>query len=190
LNFDRKFNFTQSYVYELPFGKGKHWATSGAGAAILGGWQVNGVLSILSGSPLNFGGNSSGLRAPGNGNTLDHFGPIQTPKGNGRNAPWFDPTKCSATVTSNCFAQPQPLQFGNLGLDVISGPGSWNLDASIFRSFKITERFTFQVRGESFSVMNTPIWNNPDTGFGNATFGYITGASGNRSFQIGGKLLF
>ncbi|MCC6368570.1 MAG: TonB-dependent receptor [Bryobacterales bacterium] len=190
LNFDRKFNFTQSYVYELPFGKGKHWATSGASAAILGGWQVNGVLSILSGSPLNFGGNASGLRAPGNGNTLDHFGPIQTPKGNGRNAPWFDPTKCSATVTSNCFAQPQPLQFGNLGLDVISGPGSWNLDASVFRSFKITERFTFQVRGESFSVMNTPNWNNPDTGFGNATFGYITGASGNRSFQIGGKLLF
>jgi hypothetical protein len=192
LNFDRKHNFILGYVYELPFGKGKRWASSNRVAgAVLGGWQLNGTLSILSGSPLNFGGNAGVLRAPGNGNTLNYFGSsIPTPKGNGRDATWFDPTVCSASVTSNCFAQPANLTFGNLGLNVIDGPGSWNMDLSVFRSFKITERLSIQFRGESFSVVNTPNWNNPDTNINNKTFGFITGAGGNRTIQIGTKVIW
>lgn len=190
LDFNRKFNFVQSYVYELPFGKGRKFLTSGPLGYVIGGWQLNGILTISSGVPLNFGGNTAGLKAPGNGNTLNHFGPIQILKGNGRNAPWFDPAKCGSQVTTGCFAQPDSLQFGNLGLNVIDGPGFWNLDGSVFRSFKIQERFTMEVRGEAFSVVNSPQWNNPDTGFGNTTFGFITGAGGNRQIQLGAKITF
>ena len=190
LSFNRTHNFVQSYVYELPFGKSKKYLTSGAAGWLLGGWQLNGILSIASGTPLNFGGNSSGLKAPGNGNTLNRFGPIEIIKGNGRDKPWFDPTKCSATVTTSCFAQPGALQFGNLGLNPINGPGFWNLDASVFRNFRVGERFNVEVRGEAFSVVNTPSWNNPDTGFGNRTFGFITGAGGNRTIQLGTKVSF
>jgi hypothetical protein len=197
LDFDRRQNFTFGYVYELPFGKGKRYMHSNAVAdMVLGGWQINGGLDIQSGTPLNFGGNAGVLRAPGNANTLNYTGSgIKILKGNGRvqqgpEAQWFAGTICSATVTSECFSQPGNLQFGNLGPNVISGPGYWNMSMSLFKQFKITEKLGLQIRGEGFSVTNTPTWNNPDTNIGNQTFGYITGAGGNRSVQLGMKLIY
>ncbi len=206
LNFDRKHFFVQSYVYELPFGKGKQHLQSGLASWILGGWQINGVLQIASGAPLgNNGGtvafstSAAGLKAPGNQNTLNHFGPIHVLYGNGFGHPWFDNTKCSATVTTDCFAQPAPLQFGNLGPNVIDGPGYWNLDASLFRSFKINERWNLQIRGEAFSIVNTPQWGQPNTDYNSANFGLITGLAnmlpggqggGARQIQLGAKLTF
>ena len=47
-----------------------------------------------------------------------------------------------------------------------------------------------EFRGEASSITNTPQWNNPDTGIGNSTFGYITGAGGNRTIQLGAKIIF
>jgi len=85
-----------------------------------------------------FGGNAGVLRAPGNSNTLNHFGDnIATPKGNGLSAPWFDPTVCTATITTNCFGQPANLTFGNLGPNAIAGPGFVGHGLSVFRSFKM-----------------------------------------------------
>lgn len=197
LNFDRTHYFVQSYVYQLPVGKGRKYLTSGWASYVLGGWQTNAILSIASGAPMNFAGTSAILKAPGNNNTLNWFGPgpIQVTKGNGRDATWFTPAKCSATVNTGCFQQPgyfnggQP-EFGNLGWNALAGPGFWNLDGSIFRDFAITERYKFQLRGECFACVNTPQWNNPNTDFTSGSFGYITGAGGARSIQIGAKFLF
>ena len=191
--YNRTQNFTLNYVYELPLGKGKRWANSNQSArAVLGGWQMNGTLAIRTGTPINFAGNTGVLLAPGNSNTLNYFGPggIQILKGTGPGAPWFNPAKCSATITTQCFAQPGALQFGNLGPNVISGPGMWNMDLSLFRSFRIAEKLTLELRGESFSVINTPQWGNPDTNISNTTFGYITGAGGNRTVQLATKIIF
>jgi Carboxypeptidase regulatory-like domain len=203
LDFDRTHTFAQSYVYELPFGKGKKMLTSGPGSWILGGWQLNGILSIYTGHPITFGGTTAILGAPGNGNTLNWFGPggIPTPKGNGVTGLWFTPTICNfnpakgSLVTTQCFAQPGAEngglpEFGNLSRNVISGPGQWNLDASIFRNFAIGERFKLQFRGEAFHVMNTPQWNDPNTDITSSNFGKITGAGGGRSIQLGAKLIF
>ena len=203
LNFDRTHYFVQSYVYELPFGKGKHFVNAGPAAWVLGGWQVNGILSLATGTPLNFGYSNASLKAPGNNNTLSYFGPggIQVTKGNGRSATWFNPAKCNfdatkgALLTTSCFAPPGAEigglpAFGNLGPNVLTGPGFWNLDASVFRNFAIRERFKLQVRGEAFSVANTPQWGNPNTDITSANFGFITGAGGARSVQLGAKLTF
>ena len=81
-------------------------------------------------------------------------------------------------------------EFGNLGWNVIDGPGFWNVDGSVFRVFTITERFKLQIRAEGLQVMNTPQWNNPDTGISSSTFGQITGAGGARSLQFWAKLMF
>jgi hypothetical protein len=203
LDFNRTHTFAQSYVYELPFGKGKRFVQNGAGSWILRGWQVNGILTIYSGHPLNFGGDSSVLGAPGNNNTLNWFGPgpVPTPKGNGLTGIWFQNTLCNfnpvkgALVTSQCFAQPgaenggKP-EFGNLGRNFMDGPGQWGLDASIFRSFEFGERFKLQFRGEVFSVINTPKWNDPSTDINSSNFGKITGSGGARSIQLSVKLLF
>ncbi|MDQ2901404.1 MAG: TonB-dependent receptor, partial [Acidobacteriota bacterium] len=203
VNFDRTHYFVQSYVYELPFGTGQKYLTSGPAGYILGGWQVNGILSIATGTPMTFGGDSGILNAPGNNNTLNYFGPgpIPVTKGNGRDATWFTPTICNFAgngkplVTQGCFAQPgaenggKP-EFGNLGWNVLSGPGFWNLDASLFRNFQIRERMKLQFRAEGFSVVNTPQWNNPNTDIKSTNFGYITGSGGTRSIQLGAKLIF
>src|SRR5262249_18449202 len=66
-DFDRTHAFVQSYVWQLPFGKGKRWANSGAPAWIAGGWEIVGVLSLQSGAPLNFTYNNGTLNTPGNG---------------------------------------------------------------------------------------------------------------------------
>ena len=203
VDFDRTHYFVQSYIYELPFGKGKRFLNSGPAMWALGGWQVNGILSIATGTPMTFGGSSAVLKAPGNSNTLNYFGPggIQVTKGNGRNATWFTPTKCNfdptkgALLTTQCFAQPGAEngglpEFGNLGRNVISGPGFWNVDASLFRNFRLSERFKLQLRGEGFSILNTPQWNNPNTDINSSSFGFITGSGGTRSIQLGAKLQF
>jgi hypothetical protein len=203
LNFNRTHYFVQSYVYQLPFGKGKKFATSGIGSALLGGWQINGILSLATGTPMTFGGDSAVLKAPQNNNTLNWFGPDKIPvtHGTGRGVTWFTPTICNfnATkgnlLTTDCFAQPgaenggQP-EFGNLGWNVLDGPGFWNLDASVFRTFAIKERLKLEFRAEGFQVMNTPQWNNPDTGISSSTFGQITGAGGARTIQFWAKLMF
>ncbi|HLJ49550.1 MAG TPA: carboxypeptidase regulatory-like domain-containing protein [Bryobacteraceae bacterium] len=213
LDFDRTHTFASSFVYELPFGKNKRFISSGPAAYILGGWQMNGVLSIYTGQPINFGGDTSVLKAPGNSNTLNWFGPgpIPVTHNTGRGVAWFTNTQCNfnpakgALVTTQCFAQPGAEngglpEFGNLGRNPMNGPGAWNLDASLFRTFDIKERWKIQLKGEAFSLANTPRWGNPDTTFGSATFGQITGLSGvgstntgnggARSIELGAKLIF
>jgi hypothetical protein len=216
LDFDRTHVFAQSYIYELPFGKNKKYLQSGAAGWILGGWQLNGVLQISSGAPIDFSASNAILNAPGNNNTLNYFGPggIQILHGTGPGNPWFKNTKCNFTssgapVTSGCFAQAGAenggvAEFGNLSKNVISGPGFWNVDASIFRTFDLTERWKLQIRANATSIMNTPQWGNPSTDITSANFGLITGVgngrsgqtlpggygSGARQFEFGAKLIF
>jgi hypothetical protein len=185
LNFDRTHFFTQSYIYELPFGKNKKYLQSGPASWFLGGWQINGVLQIATGAPIDFvtGASTSGLNAPGNNNTLSWFGPGPIPilHGTGPSSPWFANTKCNATVTTNCFAQPGA--FGNLGPNFLSGPGYWNLDASLYRTFSLTERWKLQIRANATSITNTPQWRNPTADITSSNFGYITSVGNGRDGQ-------
>jgi hypothetical protein len=83
-DFDRTLNFVQSYVYQLPFGAGKKWLTTGPASAVLGGWQLSGILSIYTGTPFyvtaNGGSASSqrtglGLNSPGSTQTANQIAP-------------------------------------------------------------------------------------------------------------------
>ncbi|MGJ5817152.1 TonB-dependent receptor domain-containing protein [Paludibaculum fermentans] len=180
-DFDRTHTFVQSYVYELPFGHGKRWLSSGIGAATLGGWRVNGVLTLMTGTPMWFGYSATNLSAPGNSQTPDIIAPIQILHGINKGNQWF---------STSSFAAPVGAVFGNAGRNLLSGPGFFNLDASIFKTFKLTERMNLEVRGESFSVTNTPQFSNPNTTLGDANFGFVTGAGGARGLQLGLKLNF
>src|SRR5262249_53475618 len=76
-DWDRRHVFSQSYVYEFPFGRGKAWARSGPAAWLLGGWQFNGVWTWESGLPLDIAINNASLNAPGNINRPNVSGPVQ-----------------------------------------------------------------------------------------------------------------
>ena len=180
-DFDRTHTFVQSYIYDLPFGKGKKWLSSGLASTVIGGWRMNGILTLMTGTPLNFSASGNDLKAPGNSQTPNQIAPITLPKGIAVGNEWFSRAS---------FANPVGPVFGNLGRNPMSGPGFYNLDLSLFKIFAITERFKMEVRAETFSLTNTPQFNNPNTALGNANFGFITGAGGGRQMQLGAKLSF
>ena len=181
-NLDNKHRFVQSYIYELPFGRNRRWLQSGVGRWVLGDWQVNGVLTAQSGTPLNLTFSSATLNAPGNGNRPNVSGKPEIFGNVGSGEKWFDVTKFSAPATAT---------FGNTGRNILNGPGFVNLDLSVFRKFPITERFTLEMRAESFNFTNTPHFNNPNTTFGASTFGEVrTAVQDQRQWQFGLKLAF
>jgi len=171
--------FVQSYVYELPFGKGKPFLATGPASWVAGGWQVSGGLTLMSGAPLNFGAPNT-LSAPGNSQSPDIAGALKIQHGVDE-AFWFDPSN---------FSAPAPGRFGNLGRFISGGPGFFNLDLSVFKKFPLREGMQLELRMESFSFTNTPQFSNPDTGLGNANFGKVKGAGGARGIQLAAKLTF
>jgi len=152
-DFDRTHNLQIYGVYALPFGPGKRWASQGVPALIAGGWQLNAVFSAMSGIPFTVTSSATSLNAPGNTQTADQVLPtVDILGGVGRGNSYFDP---------NAFAPVTDVRFGNSGRNSLRGPGLVNLDASLFRDFRIAEGRTLQFRAEVFNVTNTPAFNNP-----------------------------
>lgn len=182
---DRRHVFVQSYVYELPFGKGKRFLTTGPAAQILGGWQMNGLLTLMTGEPFNLSVAGGIINAPGNSNTPNLNGEFKALKNVGPGTYWFD---------TSVFTSPAAGTFGNLGRNILSGPGFAHLDASIFRTFKVTERWNVQFRAESINFSNTPHFNNPNGDITSPNFGRVTGVNGApngpREIQLGLKVTF
>ena len=185
LNNDRTHTFVQSFIYDFPFGKGKKWLNSGIASWVAGGWQVSGVMSLETGTPFTVTASSTTLNAPNNTQVANVVGPFMKLKGLGTGAAWFDPS---------AFVQPTTAALGNSGKNAYVGPGFFNLDASAFRRFPITERVGFEMRAEAFSLTNTPQFGNPSSNVTNQDFGHIDGAnggaSGNRVVELAGKITF
>ena len=126
-------NFQFGAVYELPFGADKKWATSGTSAAILGGWQLNGVFSAYEGRPFTMFASDASLNMPGNAQTADQIKADCRNLGNvGDAGTYFD---------TSAFARVTDVRFGNSGRNTMRGPGVVNLDLGLFRNFKLTDRF-------------------------------------------------
>ncbi|WP_321475568.1 TonB-dependent receptor domain-containing protein [uncultured Paludibaculum sp.] len=192
--FDRTHNFQFYGNYEIPFGRKYRFANQGVLAAVAGGWQLNWILSRMSGTPFTVGSSGTSVNAPGNTQTADQVkGDVQILGGHGVGQPYFDPLAFKAVTD---------VRFGTSGRNLIRGPGIFNMDASIFRNFKMTERFGLQVRMEMFGVTNTPQFNNPGATVSSMTLtsdgavralnGYteITGASGERQIRFAAKFTF
>jgi hypothetical protein len=181
-DFNRTNVFVQSFLWELPFGKGKRWAQSGVASWLAGGWQVNGVLTLQNGGPINITYSSASLNAPFINNRPNVNGDVAINGVVTTSTPWFDTSK---------FSAPADLVFGNVGRNVLVGPGLKNLDFSLFRKFSFTERTVLEIRGETFNLSNTPHFNNPGGTFGASNFGMITTAQADsRVVQIGAKIRF
>lgn len=159
--FDRPHNLQIYGIYELPFGRGRRWANQGLPALLAGGWQLNGVFSAMSGTPFTVTSAGTSLNAPGNSQTADQVLPtVAILGGVGRGNSYFDP-KAFAPVTE--------VRFGTSGRNALRGPGLMNLDASLFRDFRIAGRYTMQFRAEVFNVTNRPAFNNPGANASSAT---------------------
>ncbi len=196
--YDRTHNLALYGAYELPFGAKQKWAKSGVLSAIAGGWQVNWLLSKLSGTPFTIAGGGTQVNAPGNFQSADQVGPLKIIGGTGpapvigastscpptdMSCHYFDPTAFAAVPASQ-------IRFGSVGRNSVRGPGLFNLDASISRDFRFGERLKIQIKAEMFGATNTPHYNNPGLDVTNAnTFGVITSTlnSAGRGSGTGGE---
>ena len=187
---DRRHNVGITNVWQIPVGKGRRWLSNGGVmSAILGGWQVNNMISIMSGTPFTVESDDTSLNLPGSTQTADQVKDAQKLGGVGRGTPYYDPT---------AFAEVTQARFGNTGYFLLRGPGLFNWDFGLTREIAVTNDFRVQLRVESFNFTNTPHLANPDNNVSDGEdFMTITdtqdlGREGidERQFRLGIRIVF
>ena len=183
--FDRRHSLTLSSLVALPF----HGAFRGH--QLIEGWQLTGILTAHTGVPFNVG---DGFDQAGTGNPFANDRPNLN---SGQTASQIITGKLTQWYNPFAFTLPPTGEFGNMGRNVLIGPGFWNLDFSLLKDTKVAERATLQFRAEFFNILNHSNWGLPGTqvfaqGAGvNPAAGQITTvAEPMRQIQFGLKLLF
>ncbi len=150
---DRTNNLTTSFEYHLPFGTNQRFLRGGIGAALAGGWTVNGIFFHYSGLPFSVSADGASCNCPGSTQRAEQVKATVGKVGDGLNGnAYFDPTAFASVTTAT---------FGNVGYDSLRGPGATNLDGGVFRDFHIWERLDMQFRAQAMNVTNTPHFGNP-----------------------------
>ncbi|HTM51705.1 MAG TPA: TonB-dependent receptor, partial [Bryobacteraceae bacterium] len=173
--------FFTAAVWDLPFGKGRRMATSGALSQIVGGWQISPIFEAqhglaftpsVTGNPANTTGGQRPNRLRDGNLPRDQRTPDR----------WFD---------SSAFTVPAPFTFGNSAANVLYGPGLVNLDLTIARTFRLTEKFSLDFRSEFFNLFNEAHFLFPNAVINTSTAGAISETSSSaRQIQFGLKLVF
>ena len=193
---DRRHVFNAMVVYQLPFGPGRAFNPSSlVTRGLLGGWRLSSITRLRSGNPYGIIGaacnlpNAGGCRAsyaPG------FSGPARI------NGDWGSGDLLGARpqfLDPRAFQNPAAYTYGNTpgaGAYGLYGPGFWNEDLSVNRTFKINERFKVDFAAEGFNITNAVLFNGPASlDINNANFGRITSQQNSpRSLQLGLKLQF
>jgi hypothetical protein len=188
-------NFTFSNIYELPVGRGRRFGSNWNRVtdAILGGWHVANILTLRTGLPLNVTLASSGTN-PATGQSYKFYslnGGTLRPNLVG------DPqTGISPEVNRNDFLSSTAFQVqilntpGDASRDVALSPGLANLDLSLAKNTRISERESIELRFEAFNSLNHTNFGNPGTTFGSSSFGVISSAGNPRIVQMAIRFRF
>jgi len=193
-NYDQPYNSTTSFVWGLPFGKGRRWASNASPAleALVGGWQVAGINSVFAGEPVTFIYNPgatfivSGIAQDFRG--ANNYRPNVTcdPMASGADrtiANWFNKA-CVAVPTDP--SQP----FGNAPRNSVRGPKSWQFDFAASKKFALVGPAQLEFRLEAFNLLNRTNFRAPNGNRSAAGFGTITATNDPRQLQLGFKLLW
>jgi hypothetical protein len=194
-NFDVDHRFVASYVYTLPFGRGKHFLGTASKPLDLavGGWELTGITTFQTGFPYSIG--AQDLQG-----VLDSQNPRADRVSGVPIAPAHQTT--AAWINTAAFSQPLVGVYGNTGRGILRSPGINNWDLGFFKNFNFSERLSLQLRFESFNTWNHPNYYvpltgpsaggqcNPDCGVTDVSFGALTIAAPGRIIQLGGKFIF
>ncbi len=177
--FDVRHRAVISWVYELPFGPGRHWlANGGVLGAVAGGWQIAGIATMTTGRPFTvFMQNLVNNGAPSWPNRIGS-GKLENPTVD----LWYNPAD---------FASPPANTYGDSGRGILYGPGHVNFDTSLSKRFTIAGQTNIEFRWDAFNLFNHPGFGFPNQNFDAATAGRITSTSvDNRSMQFSLKFNF
>jgi outer membrane receptor protein involved in Fe transport len=188
--FDARHRLVLSYQYGLPFWKDAH----GWYQQALGNWQVNGITTLMTGTPFTVF-DSNDVSEQGGAPEISGFSanrPDVVPEQN----PNAGPKSASAWLNAAAFARitPNPnspvQQFGTAGRNIAQGPGYKNFDFSAFKNFRVAEAKEFQFRAEFFNIFNHTNYRLPDSDISSPTFNQIQSAQPAREIQVALKFLF
>jgi hypothetical protein len=190
-DFDARNRLVFSGIYELPWKRSR----------IAGGWQFALAAQFQSGNPLTIITNNASYTGVNNSMRPNILGPVAVGIGSAANGnpQYFTAAACTTPPTASCLFQVPP-GFGSAGRNTIVGPGLGNVDLSLYKDTRITERLKAQFRADTFNLFNHPNFGQPNrivsTAAGNS-FGQITstragvGDSGSsRQIQLALKLIF
>jgi hypothetical protein len=188
--FDARHRLVFSYQWSLPFFQ----SATGLRQIALGGWQLNGIVTSMSGTPFTVF-DSTDVSDQGGAPEITGFSANRPNVVSGQN-PNSGPRTTAAWLNAAAFAQviPDPnspvQQFGTAGRNIGVGPRFNDWDFSVFKNFRITEAKNLQFRAEFFNVLNHPNFRLPDSDISSPTFNMIQAALPPRVIQLALKFLF
>ena len=191
--FDFRHRLTNSFLYELPFGRGRAVGIDNRVVnTLLGGWQIGGIVTMQTGFPL------TPMCGPGNiqnggGHCRPDVVPGQAPNlpGDQRSVSRFFNTAAFTDRLGQDPARITEFRYGTAGRNIITGPGIVSVDASINKFFRFSERQNLEFRWEVFNAPNHPIFNPPGVSLRTPTYGVITSTKiDNRQMQLALKYNF
>lgn len=186
-SYDIAHRFVVSYLYELPFGRGRRYfhGASGLVNALVGGWQFNGITTIQSGTPLSItASNTAGIQNPRTQPNNNGGDPRLDGSAQSRLGKWFD---------TSAYSQPAAFTFGNEPIfsPVLRAHNVRNFDLSVFKNLDLTATMRVQVRVEALNAFNRVQFSGPNTSVTSSSFGVVSGqANAPRQLQVGVKLLW
>jgi hypothetical protein len=192
-DFDRPHSFQANGLWELPFGKGKHFLAGASGALdrIVGGWELSGFGRYTSGRPFTA---TSGANTVSNVNqsTANCSGCTRTD-----GSPYTEPNSgllwfFQPTDRTTKFSAPGAGEFGNTGRNFFIGPRWFEINMSLLKRIQLNERFRMELRGDATNFTNSPSFGFPTTDISSSLFGRIrnTVSSYSRKVQVGAKIYF
>lgn len=173
-NFDIRHRAVFTYVVDLPVGPGHRWLgwNNGFNRQAFGGWQISGITTIQSGSPItvyNDATDFSGFNQTADRPDLIGSGPLVQDNRSPDNA--FDTTRYSKS--------PPTGRVGSAGRDQFYGPGLANYDFTAAKNFPLgTEKMRLQFRADFFNLFNHTNFSNPISNESSSNFGKITSTVG------------
>jgi len=192
-SFDVKFNNVTSVVYDLPFGKGRKYASNMNPVldAVLGGWELNTINTAHTGTPISVYYTPSTANAV-SGLSNDYRGqPFLRPNVSGSAASQSTSQMINTYFAGYTFTTPPVTDpFGNLGRNAFRVPGLEQWDFSANKTFRIRERANLQFRSEFFNLTNHTNFGIPVANVSSTSFGQIRSTYPARQIQFALKLMF
>jgi hypothetical protein len=184
--YDQTHDAVFSYIWELPVGHGKRFLPSVSGIAgrIVGGWELQGIATYQTGSPLGMSTSN---------NTSSSLGGGQRPNWTGQDVSLGSSSTVDRWFNTAQFSQPSTYSFGTAprAFANVRADSARNLDFTLSKMTVIRERHALQLRVECFNLLNTPRFGIPGQTFGAPTFGIVsTQLNSPRVIQIGLKYMF
>jgi hypothetical protein len=187
--FDVRHSVSGTYLYELPFGKDRHWVTTGAASHILEGFSISGSFNFATGTPLtptyqaaivDVSRGTSGTLRPDYSNP-----PVSPTAGGGSLHQWFNP-KAYTLPATDAFGN----AFGNVSRNSLMGPGTVTNNMSLSKTMQLGDTRSWEFRAMINNVFNTVQYSGVDTNINSPTAGQVNSVGAMRSFQFTSRFRF